>query len=72
MEARLSLCIVETVWLVKQRVAAVAGRAESSGCDEAWSSAAMFGREGAIRGPADWPEDPKNPQYRSRCLDGTC
>ncbi len=49
----------------------MAGRAESSGCDKAWSSAAMSGRKRAILGPADWPEDPKNPQYRSRCLDGT-
>ncbi len=63
MEARLSLGIVESVWLVGQRAAI--------GRDEAWSSAAVSGGEGATLGPADCPEDPqKNPQYRSRCLDG--
>ncbi len=29
----------------------VAGRAESSGCYEAWSSAAVSGREGAVLEP---------------------
>ncbi len=29
----------------------VAGQAESSGCYEVWSSAAMSGREGAVLGP---------------------
>ncbi len=37
----------------------VAGRTESSGRNEAWSSAAVSGGEGAFLGPADWPEDPK-------------
>ncbi len=37
----------------------VAGRAESSGRDETWSSAAVSGGERAILGPADCPEDPK-------------
>ncbi|XP_016336706.1 uncharacterized protein LOC107684847 [Sinocyclocheilus anshuiensis] len=37
----------EYVWLIEQRAG------------EAWSSAALSGGEGAILGPADWPEDPK-------------
>ncbi len=49
----------------------MAGRAESSGRDEAWSTEAVSGGEIAILWQADWPEDPKKTQYRSRCLDGT-
>ncbi len=51
MEAKLSLCVVESVRLVEQ----------SGGRNEAWCSAAVTGGKGVSLGPADVTEDTKIP-----------